>query len=68
MLAKWNGKLIAVSYLLKNFLRIPAHSDGRLWNMAKSTRKSEFHPCVVFSIRALQRDGRYAKCEFRALQ
>ena len=35
--------------------------------MAKSTRKSEFPPCVVFSTRALERNGRYAKCEFCAL-
>ena len=35
--------------------------------MAKYTRKREFHTCVVFSTRDLQRDVRYAKCEFRTL-
>ena len=32
--------------------------------MAKSPRKCEFHPCVVFSTRALLRDGLHIKCEF----
>ena len=32
--------------------------------MAKSPRKCEFHPCVVFLTRALLRDGRHTKCEF----
>ena len=36
--------------------------------MDKFTRKSEFHPCVVFPTRALLREGRYAKREFRTLQ
>ena len=36
--------------------------------MAKFTRKSEFHPCVVFLTRAQLKNGRYAKREFRALQ
>ena len=51
----------------KNFVGIAAHSNCR-WNMVKSMRKSEFHPCEVFSTRALLRDGRYAKREFRAVQ
>ena len=74
MLAKWNGKLIAVKKLCwknicqKNFVRIATQSESHLWNMAKSTRESEFHLCVVFSTRALQTDGGYAKWEFRALQ
>ena len=36
--------------------------------IAKFACKSEFHPCAVFSTRALLRVGRYAKGEFRALQ
>ena len=38
----------------KNFVRIATHSESHLWNMAKSTRKSEFHSCVVFLTRVLQ--------------
>ena len=67
ILAKWNGKLIEVSYLLKNFVRIAIHSEDRVWNMTTSTRKSKFHPCAVFSTKALQRDGRYAKRKLRAV-
>ena len=53
MLAKWNGKLIAVSSLL-NLTRLGlSHiKKGRLCSMAKSTWKSEFHPYMVFSSRA----------------
>ena len=40
MLAKWNGKLIAVSICIKK---------GRLCSRAKSTWKSEFHPYAVIS-------------------
>ena len=32
--------------------------------MAKSTSKSEFHPCAVFSTRALLRDGCHANVNF----
>ena len=32
--------------------------------MAKSTHKTVFHPCRVFSTRALLRQGRHVKCEF----
>ena len=32
--------------------------------MSKSPRKCEYHPCVVFSTRALLREGRHIKCEF----
>ena len=40
MLAKWNAKLIAVSYLLNlTPLELPHIKKGRLWNMAKSTWK-----------------------------
>ena len=36
--------------------------------MAKSTRKSEFHPCAIFSTGTLLRDGRNAKRQFHAFQ
>ena len=36
--------------------------------MAKSTHKSEFHSCEVFSVRALLKDGGHAMREFRSLQ
>ena len=53
MLAKWNGKLIAVSFLLNlTPLELPHIRKGRLCSMAKSTWKSEFHLYAVFSIRA----------------
>ena len=48
MLAKRNGKLIAWVICGNNFVRITTHSESRLWNMAKSTRKGEFHSCAVF--------------------
>ena len=67
MLAKWNEKLVAVIISWNNFVRIAKHSESRLWSMAISTIKSKFHPCRVFSIRTLLRDGRHAKREFRAL-
>ena len=67
-MAKWNGKLIAVSYLLKNFVRIATDSESCLWSMAKAASKSKFHPYVVFSTWALLRDGGIAKREFYALQ
>ena len=54
MLAKWNGKLIAVSFLLNlTPWGLPHIKKGRPWNMAKSTLKSKFHllPYVVFSTR-----------------
>ena len=35
--------------------------------MSKVTRKNEAHPSAVFSTRALLRDGRYAKGEFRVM-
>ena len=35
----------------KNFVRIATHSKSHLWNIAKSTRKGEFHPCAIFSTR-----------------
>ena len=44
MLAKWNGKLIAVSFLLNlTALGLPHTKKGRLWNMAKSTWICKFH-------------------------
>ena len=44
MLAKWNGKLIALSDLLNlTPLELPHIKKGRLWNMAKSTWISKFH-------------------------
>ena len=44
MLAKWNGKLIAVSFLLNlTPLGLPHIKKGRLWNMVKSTWISKFH-------------------------
>ena len=53
MLAKWNRKLIAVSFVLNltplGFLHI---KKGRLCSMDKSTWKSEFHRYAVFSTRA----------------
>ena len=36
--------------------------------MTKSTRKSEFHPCVVFSTGTLLRDGRNSKRQICTLQ
>ena len=45
MLAKWNGKLIAVSFLLNlTPLGLPHIKKGRPCSRAKSTWKSEFHP------------------------
>ena len=53
MLAKWNGKLIAVSCLLNlTPLGLPHIKKHRHWHMVKSTWKSEFHPSTVFSTRA----------------
>ena len=58
MLAKWNGKLITVNFLLNlTPLGLPYINKGRLWIMAKSTRKSEFHPYAVFSTRAQRGSG-----------
>ena len=48
-----------------NFIRIATHSESRLWNIAKSTRKSGFHSSEVFSTRAILRLGHYVKREFR---
>ena len=50
--------------LEKSFARIATQSEGRLWNMAKFTRKSKFHPCVVFSAKTLLRNGRYVNANF----
>ena len=36
--------------------------------MAKSTGKSDYHPCAVFSTGTLLRDRRNAECQFCALQ
>ena len=53
MLAKWNGKLIAVIFLLNlTLLGLSYMNKGRLWNMAKSTWKSEFYSYVVCLTRA----------------
>ena len=50
MLAKWNGKLIAVSILLNlTPLGLPHIKKGRLCSRAKSMWKSEFHPYAVIS-------------------
>ena len=50
---KWNGKLIAVSYLLNlTPLGLRLIKKGRLWSMIRSTWKSKFHPCAIFSARA----------------
>ena len=51
-----------------NFVRISTHSESRHWNMAKSMRESEFHPCRVFSTSALMRQGCHVKREFCTLQ
>ena len=49
MLAKWNEKSIAVSYLLNlATLGLPHIKKDRLWSMAKSTCKSEFHTSRSF--------------------
>ena len=57
MLAKWNRRLIAISYILNlSPLGLPHIKEGRLWSMTKSTCKSEFHPYPVFSTRAQWRD------------
>ena len=56
MLAKWNGKLIAVCFLLNlTPLVLPHIKKDRLCSMDKSTCKSEFHPYVLFSTRAQKR-------------
>ena len=47
----------------RNFVRIATLSEGHLRNMAKSTRKSEFHPCAVPSTWAPVRNGSKAKRE-----
>ena len=53
MLAKWNGKLIVLSFLLDlTPLGLPHIKEGRLCSMAESTRKSELHPYQTFSTRA----------------
>ena len=31
-----------------NFVGIATHSEGHRWDMAKSKRKSEFHPWGIF--------------------
>ena len=55
MLAKLNGKLIAVSFLLNlTPLGLLHIKTDRLCSMPKSTWKSEFHPYAVFSTRAQQ--------------
>ena len=46
---------------------IAAHSERpplKHGQSAKSTRKNEFHPCAVFSARALLRHGRHTKRDF----
>ena len=53
MLTKWNGKLIAVSFLLNlTSLGLSHIKKGLLCSMVKSTWKSEFHPYAVFLTRA----------------
>ena len=52
----------------KSFVRIAAHSKSRLWNIAKSTRKSKFPLCAVFSIWSLLKVGHNTKREFCAFQ
>ena len=53
MLTKWNGRLIAESCLLiLTPLGFSHIKKGRLWSMAKSTCKREFHTYAVFSARA----------------
>ena len=47
-----------------NFVRLPHIVKDRLWNMAKSTRISEFHSCAVFSTRALLSYGCHANVNF----
>ena len=52
MLAKWNEKLIAVSYFLNlTPLALPYIKKGRSWSMAKYLWESQFHPCAGFSAR-----------------
>ena len=53
MLAKRNGKLIAVSFLFNlTPLGLPHVKKERLCSRAKSTWKRKFHPDAVFSARA----------------
>ena len=67
MLAKWNGKLVAVSSLLSlTPLGLLHIKKSRLCSLAKYTCKSEFRPYAVFSIRA-QSSGE-AKWEFHVVQ
>ena len=55
MLAKWNGKLIAVSFLFNlTQLGLPHIKKDQLCSRAKSTWKTELNPDAVFSARALQ--------------
>ena len=73
MLAKWNNKFNCLELFVElTLVGLPHTVKGRrLWNMAKnakSTPKTKFHPCAVFSARALLKDGRHTKREFRALQ
>ena len=49
--------LLGLPHVVKNHLR----------SMAKSSRKSKFHPCMVFSTRALLRDGQHVIREFHSL-
>ena len=48
----------------QNFVRIATHSEDRLWNLAKSTHKTEFYPCIVCSARAILWDECHAKSDF----
>ena len=51
-------------YVELTLLRLPDTVKGRLLSMAKSLRKTKFHPCAVFSTRALQGAGDRAIHEF----
>ena len=56
----------------KSFNVSPTYNLKSDWKAALPVvdfhHKSEFHPYVSFSARALLRDGRHAKREFRTLQ
>ena len=74
MLAKWKEKVNWLELFVELTLVRLSHTvnsegqplkDGQ---NAKPTRQTEFHPCAVFSARALLRDGRHTKREFRTFQ
>ena len=69
MLARWNGKLIAVSFLLNLIpLGLPHITKGRLGNMAKS--RGKVNSTLATCLRGLFNKSpaeRHAKREFRTL-